>query len=321
MNFQGFVLAISIHHYAKILSMKTFFTFILIFLSCFSNVKALERFIITQNDTVVGDISWHTVSKEDTLLDIARYYDLGYNQIILANPNVDPWLPPVGKPVLIPSSYVLPSKRAGLVVNLAEMRLYFFRTEGSKKVVYTAPIGIGTEGKLTKLGVYNIIRKKHKPYWHVPESIRKEDPSLPEVVPPGPDNPLGEYALYLSRESYAIHGTNRPWGIGRRVSHGCIRLYPEDIEPLYSLVEIGTPVFIIYQPYKLGIKDKKIYLQAFPDFAKKISNPLVHIVQMANTLQQEIHAHLILDLLKIKELIKNPNGIPTVVGKCRWGRQ
>ncbi len=299
--------------------MKVFFAFFVIFLSSFSIAKALERFVLIKNDTVVGEVSWHTVSKDDTLLDIARYYDLGYNQIVLANPNIDPWLPPVGKPVLIPSSYILPSKKAGLVVNLAEMRLYFFRTEGGKKVVYTAPIGIGTEGKLTKIGVYNIVRKKYRPSWHVPESIRKEDPSLPEVVPPGPDNPLGEYALYLSRESYAIHGTNRPWGIGRRVSHGCIRLYPEDIGPLYSLVQVGTPVFIVYQPYKLGIKDKKVYLQAFPDFAKKISNPLVYVVQMANMLQEKTRIRLLLDLLKVKRVIERPNGIPTIVGECQWG--
>ncbi len=290
---------------------------IILILGPSSSVKALERFVLSKGASVVGELTWHTVSKNETLLDIARYYDLGYNQIVLANPGIDPWLPPVGKPVLIPSCYVLPEKKVGIVVNLAEMRLYFFCLEGGKRIVYTAPIGVGTEGKLTKLGVYTIVRKKRKPYWHVPKSIREEDPSLPEVIPPGPDNPLGDYALYLSRGSYAIHGTNKPWGIGRRVSHGCIRLYPEDIEALFPLVPLGTPVFIVYQPYKLGLKKGKIYLQAFPDFEQKIPSPVFEIIRLANSLQEKTNTHLLLDLIKVKELIRKPNGVPTEVGEVR----
>ncbi len=278
----------------------------------------LERFLIPLDSSVVGEPTWHTVQPKETLLDIARYYDLGYNQIVLANPGIDPWLPPVGKQVLIPSSYVLPLYRAGIVVNLVEMRLYFFRCEAGKQVVYTAPIGVGTEGKLTKLGVYTIIRKVKDPFWHVPESIHKEDPSLPEVIPPGPSNPLGNYALYLSRESYAIHGTNKPWGIGRRVSHGCIRLYPEDIKSLFPLVPVGTPVFIIYQPYKVGLRGRKIYLQAFPDFEKKIKHPLFEVLRQINLLESKINYPVQVDILKIKDTLKVHNGVPTVIGEVRW---
>ncbi|NPB09256.1 MAG: L,D-transpeptidase family protein, partial [Thermodesulfobacteria bacterium] len=220
---------------------------IAVLLLCFwfflaAKVQALERFIWAPDHSVVGKLLTHVVARGETLLDIARWYDLGYNQIILANPDIDPWIPPEGTEILIPACYVLPEKKSGIVVNLAEMRLYFFRRELDQRVVYTAPIGVGVEGKLTELGVYTIIRKKKNPAWHVPKSIREEDPTLPEVVPPGPENPLGAFALYLSRGAYAIHGTNRPWGIGRRVSHGCIRLYPEDIEALFPLVPIGTPV-------------------------------------------------------------------------------
>ena len=290
-------------------------------LASLSSLKALERFTWGLNQTVVGTLRRHVVSKGETLLDIARWYDLGYNQIVLANPGVDPWVPPEGREIIIPTQYVLPEKRAGLVVNLAEMRLYFFRRELGQQVVYTAPIGVGVEGKLTELGVYTVIRKKKHPSWHVPKSIREEDPTLPEVVPPGPDNPLGDYALYLSRGAYAIHGTNRPWGIGRRVSHGCIRLYPEDIEALYPLVPIGTSVFIIYQPFKLGIRDKDLYLQVFPDFEKKIPDQRLEILRLANRLEQETNAKLILYWDQINLILKRENGIPGKVGKLRLRRR
>ncbi len=286
-----------------------------------SAVRALERFLWSPDQTVVGRVRIHVVTKGETLLDIAREYDLGYNHIVLANPGLDPWVPPEGKEVIVPTSFVLPEKRSGLVVNLAEMRLYFFRQEMGRSVVYTAPIGVGVEGRLTELGVYTVVRKKKNPSWHVPKSIREEDPTLPEVVPPGPDNPLGAYALYLSRGAYAIHGTNRPWGIGRRVSHGCIRLYPEDIEALFPLVPIGTPVFIIYQPIKLGVRQGKIYLQVFPDFEKKIPNPQLEILRLANQLERESGQRVILYLSTVTKIIKEANGVPIEMGKLKQGRR
>ncbi len=280
---------------------------------------ALERFDWSLTKSVVGDLKWHVIAEGETLLDVARWYDLGYNQIILANPKVDPWVPKPGSKVVIPAVYVLPRFKTGLVVNLAEMRLYFFRKEAGRNIVYTAPIGIGTEGKLTELGVYTVIRKKKNPSWHVHKSIREEDPTLPAVVPPGPENPLGKYALYLSRGAYAIHGTNKPWGIGRRVSHGCIRLYPEDIEALYPLVPVGTPVFIIYQPYKLGLKEGKVYLQSFPDFEKKIAEPQEEVISLANELRRETGKRITIYWLKIKENLKKADGIPSLVGEAQEG--
>ncbi|WP_245540422.1 L,D-transpeptidase family protein [Thermodesulfatator atlanticus] len=278
---------------------------------------ALERFEWSPDQTVVGELKSHVVGEKDTLLDIARWYDLGYNQISLANPKIDPWIPPKGKKVLIPSEYVLPSIKSGLVVNLAEMRLYFFRNEGGKNVVYTAPIGVGVDGKLTDLGVYTIIRKRKNPAWHVPKSIKEEEPDLPDVVPPGPDNPLGTRALYLSRGAYMIHGTNKPWGIGRRVSHGCMRLYPEDIEALYPLVPVGTPVFIIYEPFKLGIKDGKIYLQAFPDFENKVPSPFEEIMRLANKLKENKRAKVILYWADVRQVLEKKDGIPYLVGEIK----
>ncbi len=289
-----------------------------IFLFWRSEPLCLDRFVVAEGETVVGEVFQHTVSENETLLDIARHYDLGYNQIELANPKVDPWLPPEGIQVVIPKMFVLPvAPFAGIVVNLPEMRLYFYREEGGELVVYTAPIGVGTEGKLTTEGLYTVYRKKERPYWFVPKSIREEDPSLPPVVPPGPDNPLGEYALYLSRGSYAIHGTNQPWGIGRRVSHGCIRLYPEDIKELFPLVPVGTPVKVIYQPYKIGIKGGEVYLQAFPDIEGKISEPLFEVTRLAAYLERKEGVDLWLDFTKLRDALRKTDGIPRVVGKVR----
>lgn len=217
---------------------------------------------------VVGEARVATVAEGETLLDIARAHDLGYNEITAANPGLDPWLPPPGSSVVLPTRYVLPAApRQGIVVNLAEMRLYFYpEAHGGERVVMTFPIGIGQEGWLTPLAVTRVVAKIKDPAWTVPASIREEharlgDP-LPAVVPPGPDNPLGAYALRLGMTSYLIHGTNKPYGIGRRASHGCIRLYPEDIELLYRNVTVDTPVYIIDQPYKLGRDGERLYLEA-----------------------------------------------------------
>jgi L,D-transpeptidase ErfK/SrfK len=296
---------------------KSFLSFLVVWLCWFSGALALERYSWAPDSTVVGKLKKHVVSKGETLLDIARWYDLGYQQIVLANPGVDPWIPPEGKEILIPSQQVLPEKKNGLVVNLAEMRLYFFRRERGQRVVYTAPIGVGVEGKLTELGTYTVIRKKKHPSWHVPKSIREEDPSLPEVVPPGPENPLGDYALYLSRGAYAIHGTNKPWGIGRRVSHGCIRLYPEDIEALYPLVPVGTVVFIVYQPLKLGLREGKVFLQVFPDFEKRIANQHLEILKLANQIEKETGFKVILYWDQVAKMLEKENGVPAVVGRAR----
>ncbi len=292
---------------------------LLIFLSLSSPwVWGLDRFRLEPGTTVVGEILRHTVSANETLLDIARLYDLGYNQIVLANPGIDPWLPPEGKKVLIPRMFVLPpGPHTGILINLPEMRLYYFRNEGGTEVVYTAPIGIGTEGRLTTEGVYTIYRKKVRPYWHVPESIRKEDPSLPPVVPPGPDNPLGDYALYLSREAYAIHGTNRPWGIGRRVSHGCIRLYPEDIEALFPLVPVGTPVRVIYEPFKLGIRKNQVFLQVYPDIENRIPTPILCITRQASILENQLGKDIWIDFFRVRKQLEKKDGVPRIVGEVR----
>lgn len=220
-------------------------------------------------EEVVGQNLFVHAKASETLLDIARRYEVGYSEIKAANPDVDLWLPEEGAQVLIPLQYVLPqAPRKGIVINIAEMRLYYFpkTPPGQAGVVITYPLGIGREGWATPLGKTTIIEKTPNPTWFPPESIRAEhkangDP-LPRVVPPGPDNPLGKFALRLGMPGYLIHGTNRPWGVGMRVSHGCLRLYPENIARLFKKVKVGTPVNIVYQPFKAGMRRGALYLEA-----------------------------------------------------------
>ncbi len=212
---------------------------------------------------MVGELTRHIARHEDTLVELARLYNVGYTELRAANPDVDPWLPGEGAEILIPTAHLLPQGvRKGLVVNLADQRLYYFPPDGGR--IVTAPIGIGSDGWRTPTGRTRVIEKRKRPTWYVPESIRAEDPELPAVVPPGPDNPLGDFALYLGWRSYVIHGTNKPFGVGRRVSHGCVRLYPEDIARLFKKVKIGTPVTVLDDPVKLAWVGDRLMLEVHP---------------------------------------------------------
>lgn len=214
-------------------------------------------------DDRIGRFEYYRIKGEENLLEVARLHGLGYIELLAANPGIDPWLPKSGRMLVLPKAHLLPdAPRRGIVINLAEMRLYFFREGGSP--VLTFPAGIGRSGRETPTGVTRVIAKRENPTWIPPASIRAERPELPAAVPPGPSNPLGLYALDLGWRSYTIHGTNNPYGIGRRVSSGCIRLYPEDIEQLFELVPVGTPVTIVYQPVKLGWSGGELYLEVHP---------------------------------------------------------
>jgi L,D-transpeptidase ErfK/SrfK len=221
---------------------------------------------------VIGQVRRVRAAAEDTLLDIARRFDLGLDDIVAANPGVDVWLPGAGTPVLVPTRFVLPpGPREGIVINVAEMRLYYYpppETPWERRKVLTFPVGIGRVGLDTPLGTYAVTDKITHPSWTVPKSMaddyRKRGVAFEAVVPPGPDNPLGDYALVLNAPGYFIHGTNRPWSIGMRVSRGCVRLYPEDILDLFGKVPQGTPVRIVNLPYKLGKETGVWYLEAHP---------------------------------------------------------
>lgn len=217
---------------------------------------------------VVGQVRLVAARQEETLLDIAREYGIGHDAIIAANPDVDVWYPGENTPVVIPSRYILPSApRRGLVLNLPEMRLYYYPAPqaGEPPRVMIYAVGIGRQDWQTPLGISKITNKRRDPTWTPPASIRAEhaangDP-LPAVVQAGPDNPLGLYAIYLSKNGYLIHGTNKPWGVGMRVSHGCVRLYPEGIEELFQHVQVGDEVNIINEAMKIGRFGDKLFLE------------------------------------------------------------
>lgn len=225
------------------------------------------------NHTLVGSLQSTTAQEDDTLIDIAREFALGYEEIIQANPDLDPWLPGGGSRVILPSQFILPQQAGpGVYINLAEMRLYYYEAAeqssqpGGRKKVSTYPISIGREEWRTPIAGTHIVDKLVQPTWYPPESIRLEheqngDP-LPRAVPPGADNPLGEYALQLDLPGYFIHGTNRPEGVGMRVTHGCIRLRPEDIGDLFPQVVKGTKVTIRFTPHKIALVDGVIYFEA-----------------------------------------------------------
>lgn len=258
---------------------------------------ALAEFLELPADdiAVVGVESVAIAGTDDTLADIARQYDIGHLEIRLANPEVGFWLPGEGTRVQIPSRYVLPkADRKGLVLNIPEMRLYYFAPASGKDspgMLITHPVSIGRMDWATPLGGARITTKVRNPSWVPPKSIHQEaaeeGESLPAVVPPGPDNPLGEYALKLNLPGYLLHGTNRPYGVGMRVTHGCIRMYPEDIEGLFERVPVGTPVMIVNQPVKVGWAQDGLYLEVHPTLeedertAEDLKNIAVDLLEQA----------------------------------------
>ena len=223
---------------------------------------------------------------EDTLLDIARREHLGHDEIVIANPTVDKWLPGAGTPITLPTRYILPdAERTGLVLNVPEMRLYYFPVakRGEPKVIKTYPVSVGRMDWQTPLGKSHVAAKVKDPSWRPPKSIRAEAAArgeiLPEVVPPGPKNPLGQFALRLSVPGYLIHGTDKPWGIGMRVTHGCMRLYPEDSETIYHEVAVGTSMQMVNQPVKVGWVEGMLYMEVHPPLEEDLArrNTLMNI--------------------------------------------
>ena len=271
---------------------------------------------------LVGRMGVHIAAHEDTLLHVARDFDLGFVELRAANPHIDPWLPGAGTSILLPTAHLLPdAPREGLVINLAEMRLYYFSAPDEPPATF--PIGIGREGRTTPTGVTTVARKKEGPAWYPPDSIRAEKPELPSVVEPGPDNPLGTHAVYLGWPAYLIHGTNNPWGIGRRVSSGCIRMYPEDIVSLFGMVPVGTPVTVVDQPIKFGFVDGDLYIEVHP------SQTQVDMLEITGRFEQEVpegvlaeaRAHaltvdgVVLDVAATLQAVKQRRGYPVRISR------
>jgi L,D-transpeptidase ErfK/SrfK len=288
---------------------------------------ATQRFELAPEQNIIGTVQVVKTTKEDTLTDLARRFNVGYDEIIRANPKVDPWLPGDGASVVLPTRFILPNApHEGLVINVAAMRIFYFlpHKAGEPEVVITHPIGIGKVGWATPEGVTKVTRKQKDPIWRVPESVIKEHreergEELERVYGPGPDNPLGHYAFYLEWPSYLIHGTNKPAGVGLRSSHGCIRLFPEDVEQFFSMVPVGTQVRVVNQPFVFGWEDGHLYMQAYDvleDDARDWKNAERKLLtkSLAAKLRKELAAaHTELDWALVSSVAHAPRGIPVSI--------
>ncbi|MDD2901757.1 MAG: L,D-transpeptidase family protein [Syntrophales bacterium] len=252
--------------------------------------------------TVVGRTRHHLLKKGDDLLEIARDYGLGYTEIGALYRHWDPFLPPPGVDMVIPTRWIVPNSRGKqIIVNTGEMRLYFFKTPTQ---VYTFPIGMGVLDFRTPSGTFKVINKKVNPAWHIPKSLQKKYGMA--VMPPGEDNPLGEFKLTLSWGDYGIHGTAMPLGVGRLVSHGCTRMYPEHIKKLFPMVPVGASVEYIYEPAKIGFRDGRVFLSVHTDVYFKIRSMLL---QVLNMIQQRGLTDQV-NMTKVLQTVEEQTGMP-----------
>jgi L,D-transpeptidase ErfK/SrfK len=288
--------------------------------------EKIERndFSITKGDDLIGRLAFIRLEKGDTLPDIARHFSLGIDAIRAANPGVDVWVPVTGERILLPLSFILPdAPRKGIVINLAAMRLFQFKGDSKPLGVSTYPIGVGTVERPSPTGQMYVARKATRPTWHVPASIaedhRKKGDPLPAKVLPGPQNPLGEYALYLSKATYLIHGTNKPASIGLRATNGCIRLYPEDVKKLYENTPIKTPVSIVNQPCLLGQWNGVVYMEVHvpPEDLDAVEFDKIY----AKLRKMEKESGRALDWSKVKKALAEARGIPVPVFEIRPGSE
>jgi L,D-transpeptidase ErfK/SrfK len=280
-----------------------------------------NRFRLEEGQDVVGEIQVVRTTHDDTFVDIARAYGLGFDELVAANPGIDPWLPGDGTTVILPTRFVLPvAAREGLVLNVATKRLFHFPepADGASAMVETYPIGIGRAGWETPTGETEVVSKARDPIWYVPKSVREEhlaagDP-LPRRMPPGPDNPLGHYVLGLGIAGYLIHGTNKPAGVGMRVSHGCVRLYPEDIEYLFERVETGSRVRIVNQPFLYGWQDGDLLLEAHTPLEEDGRDWIGSLVIRArSSLVESVDQTTVIDESRIMTIGEGQRGFPVSV--------
>ncbi len=281
-----------------------------------------NEFAVSKGDDVIGRLAFISLEKQDTLPDIARHFSLGINEVSAANPGVDVWVPEAGERIMLPLSFILPdAPRKGIVINLAAMRLFQFKGDSDSMAVLTYPVGVGTEERPSPTGQMYVERKAVRPTWHVPASIardhRKKGDPLPASVLPGPQNPLGEYALYLSKTSYLIHGTNKPASIGLRATNGCIRLYPEDVKKLYESTPVKTPVSIVNQPYLLGRRDGVIYMEVHGPRENLDAVEFDRVYTRLRNIEKE--SGRTLDWSKIKQVMTEARGIPVPIFEIGQG--
>ncbi len=285
---------------------------------CSTGILATTYPMPHKGSDIVGQILTVEAESGDTLLKIANDYNIGWHEIMEANPDANPQYLHSGQRIVVPTAYILPPFRSGIVINLAELRLYYFTRD--KKYVYTYPVGLGRKEWRTPIVDSTIVNKKEHPTWFVPESIREfvyaqTGKELPDYIGPGPENPLGDYAIYMAKAGYLIHGTNQPWSVGKLVSSGCIRLQAEDIEELFHAVSIGEKVRIVHYPYKLGWNDSQLYLEAHVPV--NISDPISHLnmVSADDAVRDAVKGHNFkVDWDKVDQTINHQLGVPVAIG-------
>ncbi|MEQ1560236.1 MAG: L,D-transpeptidase family protein [Methyloglobulus sp.] len=277
-----------------------------------------HEFDLSGDQALIGELAAVDTQERDTLPDIARHFGLGYNDITAANTTVSPWTPAANSRVLLPLQFILPdAPHKGIVLNVANMRMFYYPKKDPNKV-YTYPVGIGRDGWNTPTGMTSVAVKTPNPDWHVPPSIHREHAAkghyLPSVVRSGPDNPLGYYAMRLAIGSYLIHGTNKPFGIGMQISHGCIQMYPEDIEVLFKKVSVGTPVRVVHDPYLTAWHNNMLYLEANEPLEKWLLSKRQlkkQVIKELGKLAKQHHADV--DWNKVDRVIDRADGIPTPI--------
>ncbi|PVZ13842.1 MULTISPECIES: L,D-transpeptidase family protein [unclassified Pseudomonas] len=283
-------------------------------------VAALELPLPPPGEDIVGQVQTIKARYEDTFADLGTQYDLGYLEMVAANPGVDAWLPKAGTEIVLPTRFILPpGPREGVVINLAEYRLYYY-PKGTG-TVRTYPLGIGREGWGSPVANTKIIAKTAHPTWTPPASVRaehaKEGEILPAVVPAGPDNPLGPFKFTLGLPGYLIHGSNMKFGIGTRTSHGCFRMYNDDVLELSQVLPVGTPVRIIDEPYKFGVAGGKLYLEAHTplDAEGDPANGDKHAA-VVNALinRKDLSGHVIVNWDTVRDVISGEDGLPVEIG-------
>jgi L,D-transpeptidase ErfK/SrfK len=286
-----------------------------------------NKFSVVKGSDVIGRLAVIRLEKGDTLPDIARHFSLGINEVSAANPGVDMWVPKAGERIMLPLQFILPdAPRKGIVINLATMRLFQYKGDSKSLLVMTYPIGIGTTERPTPIGQMYVVRKVTQPTWYVPASIaedhRKKGDFLPAKVLPGPQNPLGEYALYLSKSTYLIHGTNKPASIGLNATNGCMRLYPEDIKKLYENTPVNTPVCIVNQPYLMGQSNGIVYLEVHASLegSDAVELEKMYAKMYAKLRNIEKNSGRTLDWKKVEKVLAEARGIPVPIFEIHQGR-
>jgi L,D-transpeptidase ErfK/SrfK len=262
---------------------------------------------------VVGRVQQYRIAPKDTLLDVARNAGLGFQEIKDANRDVDEWIPPAGRDVVVPTRWILPhAPQRGIVVNIPEMRMYMFPSHtrpGEEVTVRTWAVAIGSDATPSPVGSFTVTAKDKNPTWYVPESIYRTMEHPRRVVPPGPDNPMGEYRIRLSRGLYSIHGTDTPWAIGRETTHGCLRLYPEDIGELYTLIRPSMRGELVYQPVKVGEADGRLYVEVHDDVYRRVGN----LEHEAFRVVHAAHVDARVDPDRLRAAVRERLGIPVDV--------